>query len=180
MLSTTTTTTPTRDVLVSARRAVALLARCGIGLGAAHRAAVSGLLTALAVPGGGWAAPGADLEATADAVALGLAANVAVADAPRSLLDACADPRLGYRRAPHSTGAPATTLSAGAWLASALGVALAYPEALARNIALAQRPNGGFAANHFGLPTLQDTWRAVRTLARIGLAALSGSVSACL
>lgn len=155
---------PTRDVLVSARRAVALLARCGIALGAGHRAEIASLLAALAVPGGGWAAPGADLEATADAVALGLAAGVAVADAALSLLQACEDPRLGYRRAPHTTGAPVTTLSAGAWLTDALGVAVAYPEALQRNIALLQRPNGGFAANHFGLPTLQDTWRAVMTV----------------
>lgn len=158
----------TREALAAARRGLEILSACALSPTERDRRAIVALLDRLAAPGGGWTAPLADLESTADAVAIGLEVGVPVLEAARSLLEACEHPRLGFRATPSSSSAPVHTLRGGAWLAAQLGVTPRYVEALIDNVVALQRPSGGFARNHGALATLQDTSCALEVIELTG------------
>ncbi len=158
----------TRAALAAARRGLEILGACALSPTEHDRRAVVALLDRLAAPGGGWTTPLADLESTADAVAIGLEVGVPVLEAARSLLEACEHPRLGFRATPSSSSAPVHTLRGGAWLAAQLGVAPRFLEALIDNVVALQRPSGGFGRNHGALATLQDTSCALEVVELTG------------
>jgi hypothetical protein len=135
----------------------------GARLSPAERAAVGDLLEASRGPGGGWAGPGPDLETTALAARVGMLAGFPL-HRDRLLsgfLHSCSDPVLGLRFAPAAAATSAGGFWGGLVLAALLGERPEYPEAVARNLVLLQRPDGGLGARHRAISTLTDTWRGL-------------------
>lgn len=164
-----------RGALLGASRIVGLFQLLGEAPSAGEREGVAGLLDVVRDrASGGFVLQGPDLEATA--AGLGVAEFLGVG---RQLLGGivdfvcyCEDPVVGLSIAPGARSTSATTLSAGLALFSKLGLKVAYPNVIAHNLALLQRPNGGCSARHRGIPTLEDTWH---TLVACNLLALVSS-----
>ena len=115
---------------------------------------------------GGWAAPGADLETTAIALALGLRGKASarrVSSDAAAFLRRCQDPVFGLRISPDSAATSVGALWGGAAIARCLGLALGDPAVVRTNLALAQRRDGGFGARHYAISTLHDTWLGLET-----------------
>jgi hypothetical protein len=125
-----------------------------------ERDSMTALLYAARAADGGWASPGADLETTATGLRLAQLVNPHwQPDPPLStFLGRCEDELLGLRLAPD-----AGTTSVGAlWGGLALGRALhrrpRYRGAIAQQLVLLQRQDGGLGARHRAISGLQATW----------------------
>jgi len=122
------------------------------------------LLDATHDPSGGWARPSADLETTAIALHASELAGLPWSDRATitSFVRHCEDTVLGLRIAPTARTTSAGILLGGLELARALGLALRHRQAIATNLALLQRADGGLGARHRAISTLQDTWQGLR------------------
>lgn len=112
---------------------------------------------------GGRIRPSADLETTAVAIRVAALAELPLSDldALSDLLGRCEDPTLGLRPRPDAATTAAGALWGGLVVARALGARIQYPGAVAKNLALLQRSDGGIGARHRAISTLRDTWRGL-------------------
>lgn len=132
-------------------------------LGSAQQTEVALLLTASVDPRGGWTRPGADIETTALAVQLARRAGAVPVDsrAVGGFLRDCEDSAVGIRVRPDSQATTVGALWGGLVIAAALEMPTRWPAAIAANLILLQRPNGGLGARHGAVATLRDTWRGL-------------------
>jgi len=153
-----------RAALTHALQLIELLTSMSAGLQPGHRDAFTQLLDVAHGQSGGWMAPGVDLESAGVAVSLiSLGRLPGLADPGlATLLHACEDETFGLRFAPGTGMTSAGALWGGLTVARALGLPLCYPHAIAANLALLQREDGGFGRRHTAISTLHDTWLGVR------------------
>ncbi|KAA8964640.1 hypothetical protein [Mycobacterium sp.] len=121
------------------------------------------LLDSARATDGGWAAPGADVETTA--TGLRLARLIDPHWQPDPLLDTflsrCEDDLLGLRLAPAARTTSVGALWGGLTLGQALDHRLRHLGAVARQLVLLARPDGGLSERHGAISTLQATWRGL-------------------
>lgn len=124
---------------------------------------VAGLLEAAREPDGGWARPGADLATTAVAMRLAHLAHLDAGeqDVAARYVQRCEDASLGLRLSPDAAATSAGALCGGLTILGSTGLSGRFLGAVARQLVLLQGSDGGFAARHRGLSTLQDTWRGL-------------------
>jgi hypothetical protein len=132
-----------------------------------ERQAAGMLLDAAWDPSGGWARPSADLETTAIALhASELTGLPGLRRSDRatiaSFVRRCEDEVLGLRVAPTARTTSAGVLLSGLELARLFDLRLRHRQAIATNLALLQRPDGGLGARHRAISTLKDTWQGLR------------------
>lgn len=135
----------------------------GIGLTSAAHDSLRSLLDVARDSLGGWVRPGGDLETMAVAIRVAALAELPLSDpdALGDLLRRCEDPALGLRPRPDAATTSAGALWGGLVVARALGACLQFPSAVAKNLALLQRSDGGIGARHRAISTLRDTWRGL-------------------
>lgn len=129
--------------------------------------AVTGALDEMSGPGGAFVRGAPNLVDTAQALRL-----IQVADLlpNRRMLDfsrSCEDPLYGFRAVPHGRSSTIEVLNAGVDLMRAFGAAPRHIQAIFRTIAACQRPGGGFSRQLGAMPTLEDTYWAVRLLVKL-------------
>jgi hypothetical protein len=114
-------------------------------------------------PDGGWARPELDLETFAIADRLAGLAGLDGADRDRAAryVRTCEDPVFGFRLSPSAAATSVGALRGGLWLLRSTGLAGRHLDAARRQLVMLQGPDGGFAARHRALSTLQDTWRGL-------------------
>ena len=124
---------------------------------------VSSLLEEAREPDGGWARPGADLATTAVATRLARLAHLdaGVQDAAALYVRRCEDASLGFRLSPDAAATSVGALCGGLTLLVSAGPSGRHLDAVAQQLVLLQGSDGGFAARHRALSTLQDTWRGL-------------------
>jgi len=123
----------------------------------------AGLLEEARDPRGGWARPGADLETTAIAVSITGPTELSSQQrwVTEDFLRRVEDPVLGLRLSPGAAATWVGALWGGLELARGLRLRPSYPGAVAENLTILQRADGGLGARHFAISTLRDTWRGL-------------------
>lgn len=109
---------------------------------------------------GGWASPGPELATSAVAIAV---ARLCGLDPDESqtlggFVRRCEDGDLGFRLSPTGRATSVAAIWGGLEILGTLGLQPLYPQAIATNLALTQRPDGGIGGRHRALATLQATW----------------------
>lgn len=132
-----------------------------------ERDSIAALLDAARAADGGWASPGADLETTAVGLRLAELLNPHCQPDPSltTFLDRCEDERLGLRLAPGAGTTSVGALWGGLALGHALHRRLRYLGAIAQQLVLLQRPDGGLGARHRAISALQATWLGLEAAA---------------
>lgn len=113
---------------------------------------------------GAWARPGPDLASSATAVAITRLCGLDL-ERPDLLADfvhQCEDDALGLRMTPSGRSTSVDAIWGGLEVLWQLGRPATYRAAIATNLALLQRPDGGIGGRHRALSTLEATWRAMR------------------
>ncbi len=128
---------------------------------------MAGLLNAARAADGGWASPGADLETTAMGLRLAQLVDPHWQPDPHlvTFLGRCEDELLGLRLAPDARTTAVGALWGGLALADALHRRLRYLDAIAQQLVLLQRPDGGLGARHRAISALQATWIGLEAVA---------------
>jgi hypothetical protein len=130
------------------------------------RDSIIAVLNGARLADGGWASPGADLETTAMGVSL--AQSVSPHWRPdralATFLDRCEDEVLGLRLAPGARSTSVGALWGGLALADAIGRRIRYLDAVAQQLVLLQRPDGGLGARHRAISGLQATWLGLKAM----------------
>ncbi|MBO0865618.1 MAG: hypothetical protein J2P16_11170, partial [Mycobacterium sp.] len=138
-------------------------------IGGSERDSIAALLDAARTADGGWASPGADLETTAKGLRLAQWVDPHWhPDPPLStFLSRCEDKLLGLRLAPAARSTSVGALWGGIALAHALNRRLRYRGAVAQQLVLLQRPDGGLGARHRAISALQATWLGLQAAAML-------------
>jgi len=109
---------------------------------------------------GGWASPGPELATSAVAIKVALLCELKP-EHPETLgvfVRNCEDRDLGFRLSPTGRATSVEAIWGGLEVLRALELKPSYPQAIATNLALTQRPDGGVGKRHRALTTLQATW----------------------
>jgi hypothetical protein len=116
-------------------------------------------------PNGGWAAAGADLETTAIALLLANSdqEDRGIALDAEAFLRRCEHGTLGLRITPSSGASSVGALWGGVRIAHHLKIRLQHLEAVASNLTLAQRSDGGLGPRHAAISNLHDTLLGLET-----------------
>lgn len=112
---------------------------------------------------GGWARPGPELATSARAIKVALICELDL-DQPESLGDfvrSCEDGDLGFRMTPTGRATSTSAIWGGLEILRSFDMGPRFPEAIAKNLALTQRSDGGIGERHRALSTLGATWRAL-------------------
>jgi hypothetical protein len=132
-----------------------------------ERDSIAALLDAARAADGGWASPGAELETTAMGLRLAQLVNPHWHPDPpvATFLGCCEDEVLGLRLAPDARTTSAGALWGGLTLGHALHRRPRYLGAIAQQLTLLQRPDGGLGARHHAISALQATWLGLQAAA---------------
>ncbi len=129
--------------------------------------AVATALDEMSEPGGAFVRGAPNLVDTAQALRLIQVADLLPNRRMLAFSRSCEDPLFGFRAVPHGRSSTIEVLNAGVDLMRAFGAAPRYVQAIFRTIAACQRPGGGFSRQLGAMPTLEDTYWAVRLLVKL-------------